>query len=576
MQISPFSAASLSADCDLTADNFKKLAALPGNKKWHERKMVFRPSGANIEYILKHWPDAVWHSDIQHFAKECLLLKEDAKQLLASKNDNDFSLDDPSGYRYKRAPMDHQRKAFLLSRDKKVFALLMEQGTGKTKVTIDTACYLYKQGLIDFFIVIAWPNGVHRNWVTNELHEDIPSWCKYKAAAWSAKLNKANKAKFDSVINAKNCLRIMTFNVEAFVSKNAQAYILRCLQDNRALLVIDQSASIKTHNAKRTKFIVDKLSKLAEYRRILDGAPAAEGAEELYSQFKFLDPRIIGHDTWTAFRAEFCRIGHFREITGYKNLKELHARVDGHLFRVLADDCLDLPERIYKAWQFSLSKNEQRIYDELNQKSLAFFAPTTIEEGNEEILETNLAMVKTMRLQQIASGWWPEQGNFKAIEDEPTRLQALKSLLAQAPGKAIIFSRFRADLGVLEQLLGKASVSYHGGVSEDDREVAKKRFMTDPTILYFIGQPRNAGIGHTLTAAKHVIFYSNDSSLRFREESERRAYRKGLTHKLIIWDLVAEKTSDAKILQCFRDKKDLSEEILKDPKQFFLIHGSEQ
>ena len=87
---------------------------------------------------------------------------------------------------------------------------------------------------------------------------------------------------------------------------------------------------------------------------------------------------------------------------------------------------------------------------------------------------------------------------------------------------------------------------------------------------YFIGQPRSAGIGHTLTAAKHVIFYSNDPSLRLREECEKRAHRTGLKHKLIVWDLKARKTQDHKIITAFRWKKDLANLIMQDPENFFL------
>ena len=154
-------------------------------------------------------------------------------------------------------------------------------------------------------------------------------------------------------------------------------------------------------------------------------------------------------------------------------------------------------------------------------------------------------------------------------------------LLKQADGKALIFSRFRPDLELLQRTLGSSAVSYHGGISEDDRSEAKHLFMTNPDTRYFIGQPRTAGIGHTLTAAKHVIFYSNDASLRFREECEKRAHRKGLEEtlekgqKLIIWDLVANKTNDVKVLDALREKKDVSTEILRDPTSFFLQEGND-
>jgi hypothetical protein len=573
----------------LGGGNFAKISGLPGHFKWQGRNAIVRVSGENIRRILNDWPDAEWIGGSESIRKQYLLKEERGEEIVRAKSDPAVVPDD-SDYKYKRDPMDHQRKAFAISRERDSFGLFMEQGTGKTKVTIDNACWLHQQDKIDALIIVAWPNGVHRNWIDYELPKDMS--IPYSAEYWSGNYKaKFKQEAFAKLIEEKDKFRIMAFNVEAFVGEHAQNMIMKMLGKWRCMLVIDQSASIKNPQAKRTKFLIDKCSKLAKYRRVLDGAPVAEGADELFSQFKFLDPWIIGHDTWTGFKAEFCEIGYFNEIKGYKNLDELRRRIDGHCYRVLADDCLDLPDRIYKEWPFDLAENERRVFDELNLKNLAFFsaqgthAETTgmgleiVEEDFEspdtgasssDSIEEHSAMVKNLRLQQISSGWWPLDG-IKQLEDEmPSRLKALLMLLEANPGKALIFARFRADLEIIQKTLGKAAVSYHGGINEEDRALAKKKFMECDKTKYFIGQPRSAGIGHTLTAAKHVIFYSNDPSLRLREECEKRAHRTGLKHKLIVWDLKARKTQDHKIITAFRWKKDLANLIMQDPDNFFL------
>lgn len=485
--------------------------------------------------------------------------------------------------------MDHQQKAFVMTRDMEAFGLFMEQGTGKTKVTIDTACYLWQRGKIEALVIVAWPNGVHQNWIEYELPVDmsVPYLADYWSDNHAAKYRGIGFKKW--LLAPRDRLKVFAFNVECFVSEKAQEILKDILESHKCLFVIDQSASIKNPQAKRTKFLVDKASRLAPFRRILDGAPVAEGADELYSQFKFLDPQIIGHDTWTGFKREYCEIGWHNEIKGYKNIDRLRKKIDGFSFRCLADDCLDLPRRIYKAWPFDLEKEEKRIWGELNDMDLASFreyVPKDLDESDieaderyadGEFLEADLAIVKNMRLQQIASGWWPKDGDVSPIEDsgKPSRFKALQRLLAQAPGKAIIFSRFRKDLELIARELGDKAVSYHGGISGEDRARAKRLFMTDDRVQYFIGQPRSAGIGHTLTAAKHVIFYSNDPSLRLREECEKRAHRTGLKHTLLIWDLIARGTHDRKTVRSLRDKKDLANIIMNDPQSFFLIHEND-
>lgn len=567
----------------LDPDTYRLITEFPAWSRFEGREAIVRINGVNLDYILSSWPDAQWigsAADVRdEYQRNCVI----GDQVSAVKAGTAELVDD-GFFRYAREPMEHQRKAFVLSRNSPAFALLMEQGTGKTKVVIDNACYLFNRNEIDALIIVAWPNGVHRNWIDYELPVDMS--VPYVAGFWASNHKTIPKRQEIAALYAAppEKLKVYAFNVECFISDTAKEVILKMLKTWRCLFVVDQSASIKNPEAKRTAFLVNKASKLAPFRRVLDGAPVAEGADELYSQFAFLDPKIIGHDTWTGFKAEFCEIGFFKNIEGYKNLPILREKIDGFCFRVLADDCLDLPDRVYKVWPFDLTAKEQRIFDDLRVKNLAFFDDDVtiedeadfldIEEDVAEHIQEHRAMIKNLRLQQIASGWWPGD-DYREIEGDgnASRLEALSVLLQQNSGKALIFGRFRRDLEAIQKLLGKEKcVSYHGGINEEDRADAKRRFMQDDKTLYFVGQPMTAGIGHTLTAAKHIIFYNNHPSLRLREECEKRAHRQGLKHTLMVWDLVARGSHDNKVLSALRAKKELSRQIMQDPDNFFLNH----
>jgi hypothetical protein len=558
------------SDSKLGGGDFAKLASFPSHFRWVERNCAFRPTGANIEHVMKHWPDAKWVGGTEAIRDDYLSQQQVAQETSEEKVKPSKKIND-TDYRYFRKPMEHQRRAFALSRDRKTFGLFMEQGTGKTKVILDTAQWLYAKGRINCLVVVAWPNGVHRNWIDFEIPLDVrkPYYAEFWNDRWSTVYRQKALNKF---LLYHTGLKIFCMSVESLMSGAARSYLLKVLRAHRCLLVIDQSASIKNPQAKRTKFLIKECSELAPFRRVLDGQPVAEGASELFSQFKFLDPWIIGHDTWTGFKAEYCKIGFFNEIVGYKNMEQLRQKIDGYSFRVREAECLDLPPRIYKQWSFDLKLDERRIYDELKVMSLATFSKVTIENVHDEscTLEEHNALVKNMRLQQISSGWWPKD-KLVPIDSPPSRIEALMQLIESIKGqKALIFARFRADLALLQLYFGKLAVSYHGGVSEEDRRTAKVKFQKDDRTLYFLGQPRSAGLGHTLTAARHVIFYSNDHSLRLREECEKRAHRQGLKHRLMIWDLIAAKTHDINIVRAFRAKKELANEILSDPDNFFL------
>lgn len=567
------------------------LKGLPGSSQWMERNLRCKDVAANIAYVLKTFPDAKWIGGAETIRDAHIKAQAEAVTMVAAKTApirKDLNLT------FKREPMEHQLRALSLGCGRPTYAYLMEQGTGKTKVVLDEASNLWLQKKIDMLIVVAWPNGVHQNWVDYECPEDVS--VSYAADFWTpnwpAKYRQADLEEF--LENDPDMLRIFTFNIEAFTSAYGCKYFERLMKSGRVMLVVDQSASIKNHNAQRTKFLL-KMSEHALYRRILDGDPCAEGAEELFAQYKFLDHNIIGHDTWTGFKAEFCEIGWFNEIKGYKNLDELHRRTDPYSFRCLSADCQDLPRKIYLQWPFDLSKEEARIYKELSERELATFAEEPVdvevlgevgdfhEEGlsfgpGADIMEEHSALVKALRLQQVSSGWWPVN-EFKPILMPSghihmgARHSAFLSLVASHPGeKMLIFSRFMPDLLALQRSLGDAAVSYHGRVNTADRAEAKRRFMTDPSCLYFLGQPKSAGIGHTLTAAKHVVFYANDPSCRLRVECEKRAHRQGLKHQLRIWDLIAKGTQDIKLTRALRQKKELAQLILRDPHSFFMTY----
>lgn len=568
----------LDPECKISGDIFKDMCAIPEQKKWHVRSMIVKATHLNIEYINSKWPGASWDSEsevhLQNFGNHIDKVAKLEARMSKRNTKSDF--------KFTREPMPHQLDAFERSKDEPVFAYLMEQGTGKTKVTCDIATHLFREGKIDAMVVVAWPNGVHANWIDYEVPEDMG--CDYDSYTWSPKwaAKGEQRAMTSILISKRKILKIFSFNVESMASSGARKFIEKCLRSMRCLFVIDQSACIKNPVAKRTKFLL-KMSLLAKYKRILDGDPVAEGAEEFYTQFKFLDDRIIGCSTWTAFKAEYCKLGFFREVTGYRNIDALYAKIAPFSIRVMEKDCLSIPPRSYHKFEFNLSSKEREAYRQMADTGIAEFKAESEEDDPFESAQVMHAMVKNMRLQQIASGWLAicddESGETTSTEcingDSPSRLDAFCELIKtfKKTEKVLVFARFSADLIAIQARLGQEKcVSYHGQIADSDRKKAKDRFQTDPKTIFLAGQPKSLGIGHTLTAASHVVFYSNDHSLRFRTECEKRAHRLGQRHQLKVWDLIAKDTTDSKIVRCLRAKRSLAVEILKDPDQFFLIY----
>ena len=543
---------------NLDTNKMEILNTLPSYKRWIGRDLLFQPTSASLGRLHKFFPDIKWDEDVQHHLDNYIKTLRTAEQIRKRKEDQTPEKDD---FLFKTEPFEHQRKTFYLSRDQKVFALLMEQGTGKTKVVIDNSAYLYSKGEISALVVIA-PNGVHRNWI-REVDTHLPDWCEHQITYYRSGMNKKEIEAFESVRSSKDCLKIFTFNVEAFTSPKAVHWMEKILLSNDVMLVVDESTRIKTPGAKRTKLIT-KFGKQVKYKRILTGTPITKNAADVYAQFKFLDPQILGYDSFYSFRNQYCVMGGFeqRQIIAYKNLDELSRNVEGHSFRVLKKDCLDLPPKIYQRHFVEMSERQKKMYNTMKKGFIAEL------EGN--VIEAPEAITRLLRLQQILCGWFPtENERVQPIDEKNPRIEALKDVLEGIESKVIIWARFRADIRAIERLLGDLAVSYHGGVDSDARELAIERFQKGDA-KYFIGTPQAGGTGLTLTAAEYAIYYSNSFDLEQRLQSEDRCHRIGTKNNVTYIDIECQKSIDSKIIKALRDKKNIADIITKDPISIFL------
>ena len=492
-------------------------------------------------------------------------------------------------FEFKTEPYQHQRTALTLSADAEYFALFMDMGTGKTKVIIDTAAYMYSHDMIDAVVAVA-PNGVHRNWVLNEIPVHMPDYIDYKAHWYQATGGgKKQKQLWESVFSHSG-LRIFCFNVESASNKKGQAELRTCVQNGRVLFVIDESQRIKTPGAKRTQFLVN-LARHAEFRRILSGSPITQSPLDLYAQCKFLEPTMTGYSNYTAFRNHFAEIeqrrtgsnkrGFFEQVTGYKNIAELERKVAPHCFRVMKNDCLDLPDKVYEKVYVEMTAEQKRIYKQLLDESVAVLTeecsidipPELQGADNEQLMlffadskvTAKNAMVKLLRLQQVLSGSLPDDEGVVTLL-QSNRLKILADLVSDIQGKVIIWARFRHDVAMIAEMLRaeygeNCLAEFHGGVNTTDRMDGVHRFQNHNKCRFFLANQHSGGTGLTLTAASDVIYYSNDFSAEARWQSEDRAHRIGQKNNVTYHDMVCEGTVDEKILEALQSKKQIAEDF---------------
>ena len=406
-------------------------------------------------------------------------------------------------HQYKTQPYEHQRVALRKGATQRVFGFFMEQGTGKTKVTIDNAVYLYNTELLHTVFVLA-PNSVYTNWKKEiETHSSADNYI------YQHKIDKKFYPKKDK-------LNWYLMNIEAFSHKSGYNKGLELIEKRglETMMVIDESTTIKNRTAKRTKNVI-KLGKGVRYKRILTGTPVTKSPLDLWSQFAFLDEDLLGFKSFYSFRARYCvmdsrPVGGNRKIEFplyYINLEQLEDKILPYTHRVLKKDCLDLPPQIWQRRNVFLSNEQRNAYEILKEH-----ARVVIQDKQSSI---HNKLTEIAKLQQVCSGFlYSDDG--KLVELSNAKLDELLNVIEEIEGKIIIWATFRYSIQKIEETLQKkygekSVVSLYGDTKK--RADVVDNFNSSRGARFLVSNPSVGGYGLTLNASSYQIFYNNSYNL---------------------------------------------------------------
>lgn len=331
-------------------------------------------------------------------------------------------------------------------------------------------------------------------------------------------------------------------------------------------LIADESHRLKDPGAKQTKVVLD-LSNLIPNRFILSGTPVTKSPEDLWPQIEILQPSALGN-FWN-FRARYINFkaitvrspGGLRSIkkpVSFKNLAELEGKVNPLCLRKTKKECLELPEKIYKRIDCELSDEQRKKYSQLKH-SLAVML------SDEKTMNVSHAATLVQKLRQICQGFVYDEAKNPIFCKENGKLKFLQDLLKDIAGeKVIVFAWFKAEIDLLQQELSKTHrvILYQGDADERGRLEKEFQECEDPVI--FLAQIETAKEGITLTAAHHVVYFSNSWSYSTRKQSEDRAHRAGQTEPVVYYDFIAPNTVDELVHDALTLKGAMADKITGD------------
>ena len=456
----------------------------------------------------------------------------------------------------------HQAKEYQIGRDKRARALIWPMRSGKTKACIDKAVYQHTRGTIEGVIVIA-PNGVHINWVMNE----IPKWAPKSAAfAWETtrRVDFDQMAKFEAMLGHAG-LKWFAINMEALKHLDCRRDINKFLVSCRRkfMLIVSESHHFGHAGAKRTYF-ARSLARHAAFRQIESGTPLLNSPLRAFSQYELLEKGALGFEKYTQFALHFAtfekgRRGNgrtYQKVAAYKNMDELRSKLVRFSSVVLRDEIHDMPALLSVERPIVMSEAQRRAYLQMVSHHLAEIGDNTVEaaEGG----------VRVQKLQQILNGYLMQNGEIITVDDDAPIYDALiDEVYGTLPGKTLIWCRYREDIRRVVAKLRRAGfnpLEYHGGVPMRQREPTRRAFHEINRYNPMVGQPGAGGEGLDFSAADAVLYFSAvPNAIMIRQSEERATVKGGRTVSLV--RLRSYGTVDDRIWQIVDGKASLADSV---------------
>lgn len=453
----------------------------------------------------------------------------------------------------------HQTSAVERAKSLNYFGLFFDTGTGKTRTAIEILNYRYAEHGKTLKTLIVTPLVVVENF-----RRELERFChapKDKIVALTGDWKKRVKT-FDIMQNGNF---ICITNYESLYNKD---FFKRVNDWSPEIIVLDELHKIKDIKAKRTK-LCTILSKTAKYRYGLSGTPILNTQLDLFSQIAFLDHGETFGKNFFIFRARYFHDTNIQRKGSHSYFpnwvpregidKELKSLIAPFTMVAKKSECLDLPPMVRKEVIVTMGEDQAKAYKSMKKDFIAFI--------KDKACTAEMALTKSLRLQQIVSGFMKTEDESEILFSDIPRLTVLRSLLEDITlsHKVIIWCAFKKNYEMVEIVCRSMGLGYamlHGETPNRQEEI--DRFQTDNTTQVMIANPAAGGIGVNLTAASYMIYYSKSFSLEHDLQSEARCYRGGseIHESITRIDLISPATIDGLILAILKEKKEIGSRVL--------------
>jgi non-specific serine/threonine protein kinase len=326
--------------------------------------------------------------------------------------------------------------------------------------------------------------------------------------------------------------------------------------------ILDESQSIKNPLAQSAR--AARLLN-AGYRLVMTGTPVENNTFELWSQFAFLNPGLLGSMDY--FKREFAT-----PIESRANLETadlLRRLVYPFILRRTKEQVApELPPRTERIVYTDLEPAQRKLYnhtrDRYRAELLGLIENEGMNDARMKILEGLLRLRQIcIHPRLVEPTYHGESAKFEML------FETLETLHAEGH-KALVFSQFVETLKLVRAELDtrKLTYTYLDGKTHN-RQAQVDRFQNDASIPFFLISLKAGGVGLNLTAADYVIHLDPWWNPAVEMQAADRTHRIGQEKPVFIYKFIARETVEEKILQLQERKKELVEQLISAEGSFF-------
>lgn len=488
----------------------------------------------------------------------------------------------PAWYKFKTKPRKHQAAEADKLYGLKTMGIFWDMQTGKSKQSIDWATAHRMEGHIEAILIFV-KRTLRRNWVTQfDEHCPLPT---------SILLPSTDEPRvFERWLALRHDYKVMIVGWESLSQGKMHEMCERFVNTHKCAVIGDETTFIANYKSIRTVRSTTTAHQ-CDYRTALTGTPALEGPMNLFSQFQFLDPNIIGIDDFLAYRNRYAVMGGFMrevrpgkkvptEIVGYQNLDELMKLIAPFASQILKADVYDLPPKRPETRTVELTKVQRAVYEQIKKEGVL-----QIPASQDPAIVIKNVLGVALRLHQVTGGYAVKAREERRVgkdglpkvitKYDPVELVAPKDnpkmielceFVEEWKGKkqGLIWAVYMPEIHAIISLMkhmGLRVGELHGGVRDELRQSVTIEPFQKGDLDVIVGNASTGGMGYTLMQAEVNCFYNNTFKAVDRVQAEERNYGDGQAKSPIVCDIAAERTVDMTALAALAEKMDMSDYI---------------